>query len=128
IAELDIPRLRMSQAVLEGADDSTLRRGPGHIEETSIPGEPGNIGIAGHRDTFFRALSGIRVGDDVVLSTAHGVFHYRVSSLGIVPPQDVSVLKATKVPTITLVTCYPFWFLGPAPMRYVVHATQLDVT
>lgn len=127
-AVLSIPRLQVSEAVLEGSDDGTLRRGPGHIEQTSLTVDAGNIGIAGHRDTFFRPLSGVHLGDDVVLSTAQGTFHYRVSSVRIVPPTDVGVLDTTDVPMLTLITCYPFWFVGPAPMRYVVQAVRVATT
>ena len=125
-AVLEIPRLHVSEAVLEGSDGATLRRGPGRIEQTSETGGTGNIGIAGHRDTFFRPLNGIRAGDDILLSTMQGTFRYRVSSVEIVSPTDVSVLATTGVPTLTLVTCYPFWFVGPAPMRYVVRAIRTD--
>lgn len=126
LAELEIPRLHLAEGVLEGADETTLRRGPGHIEHTSWPGESGNVGIAGHRDTFFRALHDVHIGDDIVLSRAGRDVRYRVSSLLMVPPDDIHVLDATAVPSLTLITCYPFWFVGPAPLRYVVRAVRLD--
>jgi sortase A len=126
VAELSIPRLRVSAVILEGSDDGTLRRGPGHIERTARPGEPGNVGIAGHRDTFFRRLRHAQVGDEVLLDTPEGRRRYQVSSVRIVSPRDVSVLDPTAEPTLTLVTCYPFSFVGKAPLRFVVRATGVD--
>jgi sortase A len=126
VAELDIPRLNLSEAVLEGSDDDTLRRGPGHIEYTAWPGDAGNVGIAGHRDTFFRALRNAKIGDDVLLSTDRGRALYRVTSTRIVEPTDVAVLDPTVQPTLTLVTCYPFSYIGSAPLRYVLQAVRID--
>jgi sortase A len=126
LAEMEIPRLHFSATVLAGSDDDTLRRGPGHIEQTAWPGQSGNIGIAGHRDTFFRPLRNVRVGDEVLLFTERGRSVYRVSSLKIVQPTDVSVLDPTLEPALTLVTCYPFYFLGSAPLRYIVRAERID--
>ena len=126
IGELTIPRVHLSAMVLHGSDSRTLRRGPGHIERTALPGQPGNVAVAGHRDTFFRPIRDVRVGDDIYFDTAEGRFHYRVSSLDVVGPNAVSVLDTTDVPTLTLVTCYPFWLAGPAPDRYVVRASEVD--
>jgi sortase A len=112
----------MSTTVLEGSDDATLRRGSGHLEETPLPGQGGNMAIAGHRDTVFRPLKKVRVGDALDLTTRDRVYHYRVSKTLIVAPRDVYVLDPTSEPTITLVTCYPFEFLGHAPQRFVVQA------
>lgn len=125
LADLTIPRLQLSVMVLQGSDDETLRHGLGHIEHTALPGERGNVAIAGHRDTFFRPLRDVRLGDDVFLQTAQERFHYQVSSLDVVKPTDVSVLDATGAPTLTLITCYPFWVLGRAPDRFVVRATRV---
>jgi sortase A len=97
----------LSATVLEGTDDATLRRGAGHIEETPFPGEPGNIGIAGHRDTIFRSVRNLRAGDPLVLTTADRVYQYRITKTRIVNPDDVYVLDPTDHPTLTLVTCYP---------------------
>ena len=122
IAELSIPRVRLSAVVLHGSDTRTLRRGPGHVESTALPGRPGNVVIAGHRDTFFRPLRDVREGDDVFMMTPGRRVHYRVTSLRVVNPRDLSVLAPTAEPTLTLITCYPFWVFGDAPDRFVVRA------
>jgi len=108
--------------VLEGSDDAILNRAAGHIEETPLPGEGGNIGIAVHRDTVFRPLRRLRIGDTLELSTGDRVYRYRISKTMIVGPDDVYVLDRTRKPTLTLVTCYPFEFIGHAPKRFVVRA------
>ena len=112
--------------VLEGSDDGTLSRGAGHIEDTPFPGQAGNIGIAGHRDTVFRPLRNIKVGDPLNLTTAERTYRYRISKTLIVGPDDVYVLNPTEQPTLTLVTCYPFEFIGHAPKRYIVQATLAE--
>ena len=112
----------MSVTVLEGTDDGTLARGAGHIEDTPFPGEPGNIGIAGHRDTIFRPVRNLNIGDPLVLTTADQVYRYRITKTSIVNPEDVYVLDPADHPTMTLVTCYPFEFVGHAPRRFIVHA------
>ncbi len=122
LGRLEAPSVRMSTAVLEGSDDTTLRRGAGHIEDTPFPGQAGNIGIAGHRDTVFRPLRNIAVGDAIDLTTADRVFRYRITKTLIVGPDDVYVLDPTDRPTMTLVTCYPFEFVGHAPRRFIVQA------
>jgi len=123
LAELSIPRLGLSTVVLEGSDEHTLRNGVGHIEYTSFPGESGNVAIAGHRDSFFRPLRNIQVGDDIMLETPGERVHYRVSSFRVVDPSEVSVVHPTPSPTLTLVTCYPFYFVGSAPNRFIVQAS-----
>jgi sortase A len=125
LADLSIPRINLSAVVLNGSDTLTLRRGPGHIDDTALPGEPGNVAIAGHRDSFFARLRYIEVGDDVFLDTPHDHMHYRVQSHRVVSPTDVSVLEDTAESTVTLVTCYPFSFVGQAPDRFVVRATRV---
>jgi sortase A len=120
LARLEVPGVSLSATVLEGSDDRTLSRAAGHIEYTPLPGEPGNIGIAGHRDTTFSALRDVEVGDLLSLVTASRVFEYRVSRTWIVNPDDVHVLDATPTASLTLVTCYPFNFLGNAPKRFIV--------
>ena len=125
IALLSIPRIELSAAVLHGSDAKTLRRGPGHLENTALPGEPGNMVIAGHRDSFFRPLRNIRLGDDIYVDTPEERFHYQVASLDVVNPRDVSVLAPTNDATLTLITCYPFWVLGQAPDRFIVRATRV---
>jgi LPXTG-site transpeptidase (sortase) family protein len=122
LARLDAPAINLSTAVLEGSDDAILNRAAGHIEETPLPGERGNIGIAGHRDTIFRPLRRLRIGDTLNLSTGDRVYRYRVSKTMIVAPEDVYVLNPTPRPTLTLVTCYPFNFIGHAPKRFIVRA------
>ncbi len=120
---LDIPSLQLSVPVLEGTNDLTLDRAVGHIRGTAPPGVSGNIGLAGHRDGFFRGLKDIHVGDAIDLHSRGGTSHYVVDGIQIVPPTDVSVLHAENKPSLTLVTCYPFYFVGSAPLRYIVHAT-----
>jgi LPXTG-site transpeptidase (sortase) family protein len=123
LGRMDIPRLGVSIAILQGTSSRTLRLGAGHIDGTSFPGEAGNSGIAGHRDTFFRGLKDIRRNDEVQLQTATGLFRYEVDWAKVVEPSDTTVLETSTVEsTLTLVTCYPFYFLGPAPMRFVVRA------
>jgi sortase A len=126
VARLEAPTIHLASTVLEGTDDATLRRGAGHIEDTPFPGQNGNIGIAGHRDTTFRPVRHIKVGDPLVLTTADGVYHYRVTRTFIVGPDDVYVLDPTERPALTLVTCYPFEFIGHAPQRFVVRAEEVD--
>ena len=122
LGRLDAPSVKLSTAVLEGSDDATLSRGSGHIEDTPFPGQPGNVGIAGHRDTTFRALRNIHIGDALEYRTADRLYHYRISKTMIVGPDDVYVLDPTKQPALTLVTCYPFEFVGHAPRRFIVRA------
>jgi sortase A len=124
LGRIDIPRLGMSFAVLQGTSWRTLRRGAGHIEGTPLPGEPGNSGIAGHRDTFFRKLRKIHEHDEIQLQTATGLLHYEVDWVKVVQPDDVSVLTPSTDSALTLVTCYPFYFVGSASQRFVVHARK----
>jgi sortase A len=126
LALLRIPRLGLEVAVLEGTDDWTLNRAVGHIVDTARPGTPGNSGIAGHRDGFFRGLEDIRTGDGIEIETVGTVERYRVERTWIVDPEDVSVLDPTAVPSITLVTCYPFYFVGSAPQRFIVRAVRTE--
>jgi len=122
LAVLRIPKLRLEVPVLRGTDDVTLNRGVGHIEDTAVPGANGNSGIAGHRDGFFRALKDIALDDAIELDTLRGKEVYRVERTWVVDPEDVSVLEPTSTRSLTLVTCYPFYFVGPAPQRYIVRA------
>ncbi len=126
LGRIEAPSVNMSAPLLEGSDDGTLRRGAGHIEDTPFPGEPGNIGVAGHRDTVFRPLRHVKVGDPLVITTGNRTLRYRISRTLIVGPDDVYVLDPTKEPTLTLVTCYPFEFIGHAPKRFIVQATLSD--
>jgi sortase A len=124
LGRIEIPRLEVKVAILEGTTPQTLRLGVGHIEGTALPGESGNIGIAGHRDTYFRVLKDIRTGDEIRIQTATGLSRYQVDLVQIVAPSETGVLAASAGPAITLVTCYPFRFIGPAPERFVVHARR----
>ena len=117
-----MPRVGLSAVVVEGAGRQMLKLGPGHVRGTALPGEGGNVGLAGHRDTFFRPLRFIRKGDLVDLITAQGEYRYQVSWTMIVVPEDVWVLDSTGRESVTLITCYPFDFVGPAPKRFVVRA------
>lgn len=124
IGRLEIPRLGLSIIVREGVDAETLRLAVGHIPGTASPGDTGNVGLAGHRDTFFRRLRDVRAGDEVRLTTVDGRYTYRVRSTSVVAPDDTSVLDGTARPSLTLVTCYPFYFVGAAPKRFIVRAEQ----
>ena len=122
IGRLEIPRLNISVMVMEGDDDATLARAVGHLPDTVLPWELGNTAIAGHRDTFFRPLRNVREGDEIRMTTARGTFDYRVTSTRIVEPDDLSVLAPTAMRSLTLVTCYPFNYIGAAPQRFIIHA------
>ena len=126
VARLEAPRTRFSASVLEGSTDDVLARAAGHIEGTPLPGAGGNVGIAGHRDTTFRPLRDIEKGDLLRVTTAKGLFEYRVVRAWVVRPRDVYVLDPTAQPSLTLVTCYPFRFVGPAPLRYVIRAELVE--
>lgn len=126
LAVLRISRIHVEAPVLEGTDDLTLNRGVGHIEGTAYFGQNGNIGIAGHRDGFFRGLKDIKVGDRIDVEEPGHHETYIVDHLEIVDPSNVSVLRSDSKPALTLVTCYPFYYIGSAPQRFVVHATRLD--
>jgi len=120
---LRIPSIELEVPLLEGDDDLTLNRGVGHIEGTTAPGDIGNVGIAGHRDGFFRGLNNLRLGDTIDLYTEKGNSRYVVDEILIVPSENVSVLGRRSKHALTLVTCYPFYFVGNAPLRYIVHAS-----
>jgi sortase A len=126
LAVLRIPKIRLEVAVLPGTDDFVLNRAVGHIADTAVPGADGNSGIAGHRDGFFRGLKDIGPGDAIELETLQGREVYHVERVWVVAPEDVSVLDATPVRSLTLVTCYPFYHVGPAPKRYIVRAVRAD--
>jgi sortase A len=122
VARIDVPRLHLSTFAREGVDARTLRGSAGHVPGTAWPGPSGNAAFAAHRDTFFRPLRGVRTGDEILVTTTAGRFRYVVSAIRIVEPTDVAVLDPTADPTLTLITCYPFTYIGSAPHRFIVHA------
>jgi sortase A len=122
IGRIEIPRLRVSAIVRAGSDARTLRLAVGHIPGTAFPGERANVGLAGHRDTFFRRLRDIRPDDEIRIATPEGTYRYRVERTNIVNPEDVWVLDPGERPVLTLITCYPFSYIGAAPQRFVVRA------
>lgn len=124
IGSLDIPRIRLSAVIAEGDDDATLKVAIGHLPDTPMPWHDGNSAFAGHRDTFFRALQHVRVGDELRVSTGLGDFRYQVRDTMVVGPNDVWVLDPTERPTLTLITCYPFSYVGKAPRRFIVRAER----
>jgi sortase A len=123
IGRVDIPRLRLSAAVAEGDDEKTLRKAVGHLPDTPLPWQrQGNVGLAAHRDGLFKPLEKIRTNDEVRVVTSRGEYHYRVTKTQVVDPDDVWVLAPTPTPTMTLITCFPFSFVGNAPRRFIVQA------
>lgn len=123
---LEVPRLGFSTVILEGIDRKTLRRAVGHIPGTAFPGANGNVGIAGHRDRFFRPLKEIRPYDLILVQTPHAFYTYCVDSLCVVSPDDTEVLERSRAGQLTLITCHPFFYLGPSPERFVVFARQVE--
>src|SRR5580700_1130365 len=128
LAVLHIAKIGLVVPLLDGTDGLTLNHAVGRISGTARPGEPGNIGIAGHRDGFFRGLKDVSVGDAIELKTLQGTDTYVVDEIQIVKPENVEVLHSRRVPSLTLVTCYPFYFFGSAPQRYIVKASLLRET
>jgi sortase A len=126
IGRVEIPRLKLSVMVVEGIGKTTLGRAAGHIPGTALPGEPGNVGLAGHRDTLFRPLKDLRIKDEIRFSTPKGDFQYEVESLRIVRPDNVGVLASSGKNVLTMVTCYPFFYIGAAPQRFIVRARQVS--
>jgi sortase A len=126
IGRLSVPRLQLSAMISEGIDQNTLQLAIGHIPATALPGQAGNVGLAGHRDTFFRGLKELRTKDEIQVSTFSGDFKYVVESLMIVEPDNVAVLAPSSDNVLTLVTCYPFSYVGTAPKRFVVRARQVS--
>jgi sortase A len=124
VGELEIPRLRLSVMVFEGDDSSILDLGAGHIPGTALPEARGNIGIAAHRDTYFWPLRLIRPNDEIGLKTARGTQRYTVTRTQVVPPSDAEVLASAPNRDLTLVTCYPFHYVGSSPERFVVYARK----
>lgn len=126
IGRIEIDRLGVSVLVVEGTTSKALRRGVGHVEGTAYPGERGNVALAGHRDSYFRPLRKIESGDRIRLETPDGHFVYQVDTTLIVKPERGDLLKSGHEARLTLVTCYPFYYIGPAPRRFVVVAREVD--
>ncbi len=126
LGRVSIPRLHIAAMVEEGDDDGTLSAAVGHIPGTALPGNAGNVGLAGHRDTFFARVKELRRGDEIDFETRSAVFKYRVEQLVVVDPKNTSVLKGSGENRLTLVTCYPFHYIGPAPKRFIVQARQMS--
>lgn len=126
IGRIEIPRLGISVMIDQGVDRKVLERAVGHIPSTAQPGQPGNIGLAGHRDTFFRGLGAVRNDDLIRIQTVERTYTYRVAWNAVVDPHRVDLLAPTDAQSLTLVTCYPFHWVGPAPKRFVVRATLID--
>ena len=122
IGTIAVPQIHLSAPVVEGVGDADLRRGVGHVPGSAQSGGLGNMVLAAHRDTIFRSLRSIQKGMDIQVNSAEGTFHYQVDSLQIVPPDRLDVLDISTQPEVTLITCYPFNFIGRAPMRFIVKA------
>lgn len=125
IGQIEIPRLGLAAVVVQGDSSQLLRRAVGHLPATALPGESGNVALAGHRDTFFRPLRRIQLGDAITLRTPDSEFHYRVESTRVVPPDATEVLQSSGAHELTLITCFPFSYIGSAPDRFIVRATEV---
>jgi sortase A len=125
LGRIEIARIGLTAMIMEGTDGRTLRRAAGHVRGTPLPGQKGNVAIAGHRDTFFRALRNVRHDDEITLTTLDGSYRYLVDSTQVVAPEDTQVLDDSSDTILTLVTCYPFYFVGPAPKRFIVRAHKM---
>lgn len=122
---LDVPRLKLTAPVIEGDDEATLKRAAGHLPDTALPWEHGNAAIAGHRDGLFRPLKDIKVGDEIRFRSSRDELRYRVTGTSIVTPDDLSVLEPRGAASLTLITCYPFYYVGNAPNRFIVRAERI---
>ncbi|MGE0862267.1 MAG: class D sortase [Vicinamibacterales bacterium] len=125
VGMLEVPRLRLSAPVVEGDDDAVLQASAGHLPDTPLPWQPGNSAIAGHRDGLFRPLKDVKVGDEITFRSTRDELRYRVTATAIVEPDDLSVLASRRQDALTLITCYPFYYVGAAPQRFVVHAERV---
>jgi sortase A len=125
LGQIEISTIGLAAMIAEGTDGRTLRRAVGHIPGTALPGRQGNVAIAGHRDTFFRGLRNIHKDDEITLTTLDGYYRYRVDFTQVVQPEDIAVLDHSDDAILTLVTCYPFNFVGAAPKRFIVRAHRL---
>ena len=124
--EISIPRLGLSAIIAEGVDERTLRHAVGHFPESSTPEGVGTVALAGHRDTFFRPLANVRLHDLVMLETPHGKYQYEVVHTAVVAPQHIEVVQSSPESDLTLVTCYPFRYVGQAPQRFIVQAVRIS--
>jgi sortase A len=125
LGRIEIPRIGLTAMIMEGTDGRILRRAVGHIQGTPMPGQQGNVAIAGHRDTFFRPLRNVQADDEITLTTLGGSYRYLVDSTQVVSPDDMQVLDNSSDTILTLVTCYPFYFVGPSPKRFIVRAHKI---
>jgi sortase A len=126
LGRIEIGSIGLAAMIMEGVDGRTLRHAVGHIPRTPLPGQHGNVALAAHRDTFFRGLRNIHKDNEITLTTLHGTYRYRVDWTHVVEPEDIGVLRATGNDVLTLVTCYPFYFVGPAPQRFIVRAHRIS--
>ncbi len=126
LTRLTIPKIDLDSVVVEGTDRKALLLGPGHMEATAVPGQPGNSVITGHRDTFFRHIYELDKGDPILVQRAGKTFQYQVTGKKIIEPDDLSVVRPTSDARLTLLTCYPIYYIGPAPKRLVVFAKMAD--
>ncbi len=127
IGEIEVPRLGLKAIVVQGDSEKLLRRAVGHLPGTALPGEAGNVALAGHRDSLFRPLRNVRPGDTITLRTPEREFQYEVEWTAVVPPTAVRVIQPTTEPALTLVTCFPFYYVGAAPDRFIVRARKIAV-
>jgi sortase A len=126
LGRLEIRSIGVVAMIMEGVGGRTLQHAVGHVPGTALPGQQGNVALAGHRDTFFRGLSNIHKDDEITLTTLHGSYRYRVAWTQVVEPEDTKVLDATADDVLTLVACYPFYYVGPAPQRFIVRAHRIS--
>jgi len=127
VGRIEIPRLKLSAVIFEGTDDPTLTRGVGHLSGSAVPGKIGNLVLAAHRDTFFSPLKNIREGDEIDVTGPQGAFRYVVDSTEVVTPDATEVLRPTPNATLTLITCFPFRYIGNAPDRFIVRGRKVGV-
>jgi len=127
VGRIVIERLKFSAMIVDGSSHASLRQGVAHLLNTAYPGERGNVALAGHRDTYFRPLKDLQDGDVIKITTPDGTFSYEVDSLMIVPPYRGDLVQPSRVPELTLVTCWPFYWIGPAPKRLVVRARPIEI-
>ena len=128
LGQLQVPRLGLNAIVVEGDAHAALKHAVGHLRDTALPGQSGNVALAGHRDSFFRPLRDIQLGDEIRFNTLQQSYKYRVDAIHVVRPREVGVLRSSTGHDLTLVTCYPIYYLGPAPKRLIVHAREIEST